>query len=270
MKELYLSKVGDIEARLTESKEEIIACQKLRYKIFFEELGANSGAEQNPKVHEEKRDFDQFDEKCNHIIMYDTSVEGSIEDKIIGTYRLIEKEHISEIGHFFSQYEFDVSSLMNYSKGKVLELGRACIKSEYRNNIVMKLLWNVIADYFFKNDIKLMFGEADWPTTDVKEIKEALSMIRTYSKNKPVSKELSVIKSKQKTWDELDLIPEEKLDQRKALKSILPLIKGYMRVGCNFADGVFIDPLFNSTSVLILLDMDQLDKKYFEHYAKKQ
>ena len=55
------------EVRLAKTEAEVVAAQKLRYKIFFEEDGAKPSEE----VEKEKRDFDEFDLYCDHLIAID-------------------------------------------------------------------------------------------------------------------------------------------------------------------------------------------------------
>ncbi|MBT5073652.1 MAG: GNAT family N-acetyltransferase, partial [Kordiimonadaceae bacterium] len=49
---------GDFEVRIARTKDEIEAGQKLRYQVFFDEMGAQP----NDAVRNEKRDYDDFDE----------------------------------------------------------------------------------------------------------------------------------------------------------------------------------------------------------------
>ena len=56
-------------------------------------------------------------------------------------------------------------------------------------------------------------------------------------------------------------------DQRQALKSLPPLIKGYLRLGCYIGDGAVIDRQFNTIDVLIILPVSRINTRYFAHFG---
>ena len=57
------------------------------------------------------------------------------------------------------------------------------------------------------------------------------------------------------------------VDAKAALKVIPPLIKGYLRLGACVGDGAVIDRQFGTTDVLIVLPVERIDPRYFEHYG---
>ena len=73
---------GNLEVRLAQDTEEINAAQYLRYKVFYEEMSA-SPTEQMKTV---KRDFDEFDQYWDHLLVLDNS-KSKINERVIGTYR---------------------------------------------------------------------------------------------------------------------------------------------------------------------------------------
>src|SRR5215475_8866598 len=96
---------GDFEVRLAESAAEIDAAQALRYHVFYEEMGAKPSAEMAAK----KRDFDAFDEHCDHLLVLDHTRKD--KNKVIGTYRLIRRGAAEKSGGFYSSHEYDVTPL---------------------------------------------------------------------------------------------------------------------------------------------------------------
>ena len=58
---------GGLEARLARSEADIDAAQALRYRIFFEEMGARPFG----NLRTLRRDFDDFDAVCDHILVTD-------------------------------------------------------------------------------------------------------------------------------------------------------------------------------------------------------
>src|SRR5690349_16254862 len=75
---------GPLQVRLAESAADIAAAQRLRYRIFYEIMGARP----LPGMERLRRDFDGYDHLCDHLLVLDRS-QGSGADAVVGTYRLI-------------------------------------------------------------------------------------------------------------------------------------------------------------------------------------
>ncbi|HLO78543.1 MAG TPA: hemolysin-like protein, partial [Magnetospirillum sp.] len=56
------------------------------------------------------------------------------------------------------------------------------------------------------------------------------------------------------------------LDERRAFRSLPPLLKGYLRAGAWIGDGAVIDTQFNTTDVLVTLDTRALTARYQRRY----
>ena len=119
---------GDFEVRLAQTEEEMKAGQALRYQVFFEEMGARP----SDVVKSEKRDFDKFDDICDHLLAFDNSKSGP--DKVVATYRLLREEVLEGPNDFYSSGEYDLSNLYNdhfrklMGDRQLLELGRSCVR----------------------------------------------------------------------------------------------------------------------------------------------
>ena len=77
---------GDFEVRLAQTADEIAAAQHLRYRVFYEEMSAHP----TPEMAAQRRDFDPFDEVCDHLLVLDRR-RGEGPEGIVGTYRLIRR-----------------------------------------------------------------------------------------------------------------------------------------------------------------------------------
>ena len=62
---------------------------KLRYKDMI--------LEYNPNAPKEGIDFDEYDKYCDHLVVIDEEI-----DDVVGTYRLIKKEHIKNLNNIRS------------------------------------------------------------------------------------------------------------------------------------------------------------------------
>jgi len=60
----FSSQIPALEVRLARSAEEIIASQRLRYRVFFEEMGARPG----PDALATGLDRDEYDTVCQHLL----------------------------------------------------------------------------------------------------------------------------------------------------------------------------------------------------------
>jgi putative hemolysin len=67
-----LGRIGSLEVRLARNAAEIAAAQEVRYRVFYDELGARQG----DLASTAGRDADRFDEVCDHLLVFDTSLPG--------------------------------------------------------------------------------------------------------------------------------------------------------------------------------------------------
>src|SRR5215510_11127396 len=100
-------RVGELELRLAESDAEVEAAQALRYRVFYEEMTA----EPTPAMAAVRRDFDRFDEICDHLLVIDHR-RGAGAAGVIGTYRLLRRSIVGRHGRFYSAEEFDIAPLL--------------------------------------------------------------------------------------------------------------------------------------------------------------
>ena len=67
---------------------------------------------------------------------------------------------------------------------------------------------------------------------------------------------------------EMNLLPPAKVDAKRALRMLPPLIKGYLRLGCYIGDGAVIDHQFNTIDVLIILPVSAINPRYFSYFGQ--
>ena len=68
------------------------------------------GARPLPGMARLRRDFDGYDQICDHLLVLDHS-RGSGADAVVGTYRLIRREAAARFGAFYSAAEYDIAPL---------------------------------------------------------------------------------------------------------------------------------------------------------------
>ena len=91
---------GPLEVRLAETVADVEAAQALRYRIFYERMGAHPA----PEMARRRRDFDAFDDICDHLLVLDNG-RGEGPEAVVGTYRLIRREAALRHGSFYSAAE---------------------------------------------------------------------------------------------------------------------------------------------------------------------
>lgn len=250
---------GPLQVRLAEGAADIDAVQALRYRIFYETMGARP----LPGISRLRRDSDPFDEICDHLMVLDHT-RGKGTDAVVGTYRLIRREAARRCGRFYSAAEYDISQLLTYP-GNILELGRSCVDPAYRARAVMPLLWSGIAAYVFHYDIALMFGCASLPGTDPHQLAVPLSYLYHHHL---APRELRT-RALPERYVDMQRLATGTYDPERTLSVLPPLIKGYLRLGGFVGDGAVIDDQFNTTDVCVVVKTDLVAEKYSRHYERQ-
>jgi len=250
---------GSLQVRLAESAADIDAAQALRYRVFYEMMGAHP----LPGMKQLRRDSDLFDEICDHLMVFDET-RGSGAEAVVGTYRLIRREAAARSGRFYSAAEYDITSLVAYP-GEILELGRSCVDPAYRARAVMPLLWSGIAAYVFHYDIALMFGCASLPGTDPEALAVPLSYLYHHHLAPPALRPRALAE----LHVDMRRLGPGAFDPERTLSMLPPLIKGYLRLGGFVGDGAVVDDQFNTTDVCVVVKTDLVTEKYSRHYERQ-
>lgn len=249
-------RAGNLEVFIAARPQDIEASQKLRYEVFFEEMGAPM----TPEVEKSRRDIDQFDDVCDHLLVVEH--QPDLSHKVVGTYRLLRREPMKKIGRFYSEGEYDMSAIHRFP-GEVLEVGRSCVDPAYRNRAVMQLLWRGIGAYVTKFDIGIMFGCASFHGIDPEEHAMALAYLHHYHL---APKELCPVALPER-YVEMNRLPKEAVDARRAFASLPALIKGYLRLSGYIGSGAVVDKEYNTTDVSIIVKTARVTDKYAQRYG---
>jgi len=250
---------GNLGVRIATTDAEIDAVQALRYRVFYEEMGARPGA----SAAQTQRDRDEFDVVADHLLVVDHMI-GAGPEGVVGTYRLIRQPAAERIGHFYSADEYDITPIIAFP-GHVLELGRSCVHQNYRNRAAMQLLWRGIAAYVFLHRIDLMFGCASLPGTDP----DLLAAVLTYLYQNHLAPPALRPRALPHRYVEMRRLDPAALDIRRVAGGLPPLIKGYLRLGGFVGDGAVIDHQFNTTDVAVVVKTDLVTDKYYRHYERQ-
>jgi putative hemolysin len=234
------------DARLTvglaRSAAEVEDAQRLRYKVFAEEMGARiddggSGL-----------DRDAFDPWCDHIIVRDAD-----SLRVVGTYRVLPPHAARELGRLYSETEFDLARLQHL-RPALIEVGRSCVHRDYRAGGAILLLWAGLAQYMRQAGYRHLVGCASASLADggmqAARLRDELQAYMT--------------DAEYRVFPRLPF-PHEQLE-RAAQCEMPPLIKGYLRLGAKVCGEPAWDPDFNTADFLIWLSLDNLHKRYARHF----
>lgn len=252
-------KVRDYEVRLTRNKEERRQVRQLRYSVFVEEEGAGATEEQKHL----REEYDAYDRFAEYMAVFHNG-------KIVGTYRIIDRNAAEKMGGFYTESEFNISKIKRYN-GNIAEMSRACVDKAYRENaLVMRMLWAGLGEYVVRRKIMVLFGVASWVGTKPVESAQAISYLY-YNHLSPLRLRATVLSENfaedvNPKLSRMNILPREFIDEMDARRQMTPLIKGYLRLGATFGKGVFIDKPFNSYDVFVMLQTKKIDAAYQKHF----
>ena len=221
---------------LATDEDERRAAQRLRWRVFAEELGARL-ASAEPGI-----DQDIFDAYCEHLVVKDGA-------EVVGTYRLLPPQGAKRIGLYYSETEFDLTRLRGI-RSRMVELGRSCIAPEYRSGAVIALLWSGVARYVLAHGYTYLAGCA---SIGVPHAASAVTQLE-----------------KHLAPPEFRVTPRRALPARESAASsdstLPPLVKGYLRAGAWVCGEPAWDPEFNTADFFMLLPVARIEARYARHF----
>jgi len=255
-----LGRIGSLEVRLARNGAEIAAAQEVRYRVFYDELGARKDLFQA----QDRRDADRFDPLCDHLLVFDTSLPGPEHRRIVGTYRLLRQEMATAAGGFYSEGEFELTKLVARHPGqRFLELGRSCVLPEYRSKRTIEALWQGIWAYINHYGIGVMTGCASFHGTVPAAHAEALTYLAHHCRTNSAWD----VRAVADRYCPMDLMPIEAVNAKAAIAAMPPLVKGYLRVGARIGDGCVIDHEFSTVDVFVVMPVKEIGSRYINYYG---
>jgi putative hemolysin len=231
------------EVSFARNTTEVLESQRLRYRIFAGELGAQIDGG------EEGVDADQFDPYCRHLLVRDTQTGA-----VIACTRILTDAQAPDAGGFYSAGEFDLA-MIDSLPGRVMEIGRTCVDERYRNGAVIATLWQGIAAHVTSNGFDYLFGCASIGLEDGGAQAHAiLQQIR--------ARHLSTEYQRVRPYYPLPAVdgrPSEKV-------KLPPLLKAYLSLGAKACGEAYWDRDFNCADVFMLLDVSHLHPRYARHF----
>lgn len=232
-------------AEFTRARRDIIAAQRMRYRIFSTEYGARMSAPFG-------LDRDRYDKHCLHLVVRDREQ----DNRIVGYTRVLTDHSAARIGGFYSRDEFDLSMLAGLN-GRIAELGRTCILPEYRNGAVITSLWSRLARFMMDENIRYLIGCASVSLDEDFDLDSIRARIRTRHLSDADQRVVPKLPGEAATMaDPQGLVP------------MPPLLKAYLRMGARVCGEPCLDPDFNCLDFFILLSIESLPRRYVQHFLQ--
>ncbi len=216
--------------------------QRLRYKVFAEEMGA----ELRSRV--DGLDVDEFDAHCDHIVVRD---EDTL--RVIGTYRILPPHGARALGRLYSDSEFDLRRL-DHLRPQMIEVGRSCVHRDYRDGPAIMMLWGGLAQYMKRHGYRYLIGCASASLADGGATAAAVCDAVREAMTPP----------EYRAFPRLPF-PHQQI-ARVPNATLPPLIKGYLRLGAQVCGEPAWDPAFNTADFLVLQSVERIPARYARHF----
>lgn len=230
-------------AYFSRSRREIMRAQRLRYRIFSEEYGANIKAPFG-------LDRDRFDKHCLHLMVRDNQT-----GELVGYTRVLTDDRLAKTGGFYSAGEFSLG-MVSRLDGRVAEIGRTCIHRDYRGGAVITVLWARLAQFMIEENIRYLIGCASLALSEGYDVGAIVEQIRDQHLSVPVHR----------------VYPKHSLPSLPAAGEgstrMPPLLKAYLRMGADVCGEPCWDPDFNCLDFFVLMAVDRLPARYVQHFLQ--
>lgn len=236
-------RAGRYELRFAANLDDLRAVQRLRFEVFNLELG--EGLE---SAYDLGRDEDEFDAVCHHLMVIDRE-DGSV----VGTYRLMTHAMAMSRGRFYSEGEYDFSTLPQEIALHGVEIGRACVAPAHRSGRVILLLWRGLARYLDWNKKRFLFGCCSIPSVDPALARQADAELKALGQMHP---EVRLAAHPSLRCAEGEPAKDESF-------ALPPLFQSYLKLGAQVLSEPAIDEAFKVTDFLVVLDRERLDPNVF-------
>lgn len=223
--------------------EALREAQALRFRVFSGELRAKL------KSADLELDVDHYDVHCEHIGVRDLNT-----GLLVATTRLLDHSAARNIGHFYSEEEFNLYGLAHL-QGPILEIGRTCVDPAYRNGGTIAVLWGELAEVLNQGDYHYLMGCASIPMQDGGIQAQAI---------------MQRLRERYLCIEHLRAEPKNPLPVLEVPANVIaempPLLKAYMRLGAKICGEPCWDEDFQVADVFILLKRDELCPRYARHF----
>jgi putative hemolysin len=259
-------RAGRIEAFWAECESDLRDAQRLRHRVFAEELGARISPVEGAPC---DTDADRFDPFCDHLLVRVVPAEGRDDNApVIGTYRVLSPQAARRAGGLYTDTEFDLTPLQAV-RAHAVELGRSCVHPAWRSGAVIMALWSALGEYMRLRELDTMIGCASVSLDDggqaAAQLWHRLRHTHLASAQWQVQPRIALPVDKHGEAGESTLAPS--FSSPGSLNGALPpLIKGYLRCGARVLGPPAMDRTFNTADLPIMLRTSEMTPRYRRHF----
>ena len=218
--------------------------QKLRYDYLLRDFDQN-------KNDLEGLDDDGYDDCSDSILVIDKKA-----GRIAGTYRVASAATLKGLAYKCEE-EFDISALKADPDG-ILEAGRAVVHEDYRNGTVIGLLWKGLINYANEHHLRYIFGTCSLHGTDPGLYERCTSYLNQYALSDKFEIRAACQAFEYGTLRDLSMHDAD-----------MPgLLRAYLQMGASVSQNGFIDYEFNSCDVMVILDCQNLNRKFVNFFLR--
>lgn len=234
------------ELFLAERADDIRAAQRLRYEVFNLELHEGLASASATRL-----DTDEFDEVCDHLIVRERTTGATV-----GTYRMQTGSSAAAHRGYYSEREFDFAPFMAV-RGELLELGRACVAADHRNQTVLGLLWRGIAQYAQSRGARYLVGCSSLTSQD-----EAAGLA--------VYRGLAAAHLAEPRWQTRPHAAWRcsPLNGRAIALPVPRLLRAYLALGAKICGDPAIDREFSTIDFLTWLDLQSVPERVLNKFIR--
>ena len=238
------SVVGTDRYRVQFARNEgdIRAAQRLRFEVFNLELNEGFVAS-----HLTGRDEDDYDAVCDHLLVTDV-----VSDRVVGTYRMQTGDAAAVHLGYYSEQEFDFGCFEPI-RSQILELGRACIAAEHRNQTVLSLLWRGIFSHARLRGLRYLIGCSSLSSQDEAGALVTFEGLTARFLAEPDCRTVPVARCRCRP------APAEPL-------ALPRLMVAYLSAGARICGEPAIDREFGTIDFLTVLDLDKVSPRFARKY----
>lgn len=237
----------DFVVTTARSGPELLRVLELRHEVFVQEWqGRRAG---------HGLDVDLYDFNADHLMIIDKRL-----GEVVGTYRLLSSHFTHE---FYSACEFDIESFERVPSIK-LEMGRACVRTDYRDGNTIDLLWKGLTRYIFLTKTEYLFGCASIKSTDPVALGRAYRTLRDQGS---WTDDFQVRANWDYQFPGFSMLSSESLDPTERRDLIPALLRSYLLAGAKIYGWPALDRDFACTDLLTILDWKQLNSRFQSRYT---
>jgi putative hemolysin len=236
------------------SIDDVRACQRLRHRVFVEEMGARIRVpDGSPAGH----DIDLYDSHCDHLMVRlgaDADEADGAPGEVVGTYRVLTPDAAQRTRSLYTETEFDLTRLRPL-RATMAEIGRSCVHEDHRSGAVILALWGALGEFMQRRGIDSLIGCASVSMRDGGHVAASLWQKLRQTHLAPIEHQV---------FPRLPLPVDELRGDLPV--DLPPLIKGYLRCGARVLGAPAWDPDFNTADLPMLMRIADLPSRYRKHF----